>query len=364
MTPKLLPFALTLFAIAGMLGGCGDDDAATLEETASTGAAGTVDEIVLVTHDSFAIPDEVLARFETDTGVAVRVLRSGDAGAVVNQAILTKDNPIGDVLFGVDNTFLSRALDADIFLPYESPRLQDVPADLQLDAAHRVTPIDVGNVCLNYDKAAFGGDAVAVPTSLDQLTDADYAGLLVVQDPTTSSPGLAFLLATIATFGEEGDYTWQTYWSELIANDVLVTSGWEEAYNGSFSGGSGQGDRPLVVSYASSPPAEVIFSDPQPAEAPTGIITDGCFRQIEFAGILQGTTAGDVAADFIDFMLSPAFQEAIPLNMFVYPANASAQLPPEFVEHTTLPTAALTLDPAVIEANRERWLREWIELAR
>jgi len=356
MTHKLMLAAVALIASTTMLSGCGDDGAASGE--------AAVEEIVLVTHDSFAIPDDVLAAFEAETGVAVRVLRSGDAGATVNQAILTKDNPIGDVLFGVDNTFVSRALDAGIFRAYESPGLQDVPADLRIDAAYRVTPIDVGNVCLNYDKAAFGGDNVAVPTSLDQLTEADYAGSLVVQDPTTSSPGLAFLLSTVAAFGEEGEYTWQTYWSELIANDVLVTSGWEEAYNGSFSGGSGQGDRPLVVSYASSPPAEVIFSDPQPAEAPTGVITDGCFRQIEFAGILEGTAAGAAAEDLIDFMLSPTFQEAIPLNMFVYPANATAELPPEFVEHTTLPSATRTLDPAVIDANRDRWLREWIELVR
>ena len=357
MTYKLLLSALAIVASA-ILAGCGDDDAATSTEAAQ------VEEIVLVTHDSFAIPDDVLAAFEADSGVVVRILRSGDAGATVNQAILTKDNPIGDVLFGVDNTFLSRTLDAGIFRSYESPGLVDVPSGLQLDASHRVTPIDVGNVCLNYDKAAFGGDNIAAPTSLDQLTDDAYAGMLVVQDPTTSSPGLAFLLATVAAFGEEGDYTWQTYWSQLIANDVLVTSGWEEAYNGSFSGGSGQGDRPLVVSYASSPPAEVIFSDPQPTEAPTGVITDGCFRQIEFAGILEGTAAGEVAEDLIDFMLSPTFQEAIPLNMFVYPANTAAQLPPEFVEHTTLPTASRSLDPAFIDANRERWLREWIELVR
>jgi thiamine transport system substrate-binding protein len=358
MTHKLLLPTLALIASAAMLAGCGDDAGPTPTEAAA------VDEVVLVTHDSFAIPDDVLAAFEADSGVAVRVLRSGDAGATINQAILTKDNPIGDVLFGVDNTFLSRALDAGIFRAYKSPALESVPVELQLDDANRVTPIDVGNVCLNYDRAAFGEDQVAVPASLDQLTDPAYAGMLVVQDPTTSSPGLAFLLATIAAFGEEGDYTWQSYWRELVANDVLVTSGWEEAYNGSFSGGSGQGDRPLVVSYASSPPAEVIFSDPQPTEAPTGVITDGCFQQIEFAGILEGSAAGKAAEALIDFMLSATFQEAIPLNMFVYPANAEAELPPEFVEYTTLPEAPRTLDPAIIDANRERWLREWIELVR
>lgn len=327
------------------------------------GASNRPEEIVLLTHDSFFVPDEVLAAFARESGVEVRVLRAGDAGAMVNQAILTKDNPLADVLFGVDNTFLSRAIDEGIFVQYESPRLDRVDPALQLDSEHRVTPIDFGDVCLNYDKEAFDGTP-PVPNDLLALTEPAYRGMLVVEDPASSSPGLAFLLATIAAFPDNASYTWKDYWADLRDNDVLIDTGWEAAYYGSFSGGSGAGDRPLVVSYASSPPAEVLFADPPTNVAPTGVITDGCFRQIEFAGILTGTEAEGVARELIDFMLSATFQEAIPLNMFVFPVNDLVTLPPEFVEHTVVPDNPLSIEPAAIAEHRNEWVQIWTEIMR
>jgi thiamine transport system substrate-binding protein len=314
--------------------------------------------VTLLAHDSFAhaVTEETFAAFTADTGFEVTVLAAGDAGAMTNQAILTKDNPLADALFGIDDTFLSRGLAEDIFAPYQSPLLADVPAELQLDPA--VNPIDFGDVCLNYDKEAFS-DSRPPPARLEDLTDPAYRGMLVVEDPSTSSPGLAFLLATIDRFGEDG---WQNYWRALRDNEVVVTPGWSEAYYGEFSGGSGEGTRPLVVSYASSPPVEVIFSDPPPAEAPTGVITDGCYRQIEFAGVLRGATRPSGAQALIDFMLSVEFQETIPLNWFVYPANRRAALPPVFVEFSVLPADPVQMDPALIEANRRTWLDQWAEI--
>ena len=188
---------------------------------------------------------------------------------------------------------------------------------------HRVTPIDYGDVCINYDKAAFG--AGETPSSIAALTAPELKGKLVIENPATSSPGLAFMLATIIRFGETGDYTWLDYWRDLRANDVLVVSGWEEAYYSQFSGGSGEGERPLVVSYATSPAAEVFYADPQPAEAPTGVIDDGCFRQIEFVGVLAGAKQPALARKLIDFMLTPEFQADIPLNMFVFPARSNVE---------------------------------------
>jgi thiamine transport system substrate-binding protein len=319
-----------------------------------------VTKIVLMTHDSFAVSDDVLADFTARTGVEVEILRAGDAGAMVNQAILTKDNPLADVMFGIDNTFLSRALDEGIFEEYRPAGLDRVPDALELDPNGRVTPIDFGDVCLNYDRAAFDELGIPVPETLVDLTDPVYRGRLVVENPATSSPGLAFLMATVATFGEDGDYTWLDFWADLRENEVLVTSGWEEAYFSAFTPYGG--DRPLVVSYASSPPAEVIFAEEPLDEAPTGVITGGCFRQIEFAGILTGTEKRDAAAQFIDFMLGVEFQEDIPLNMFVFPANQDAALPPAFVEHTQVPEDPAVLDPAVIDANRERWIEAWTEV--
>jgi thiamine transport system substrate-binding protein len=280
---------------------------------------------------------------------------------MVNQAILTRDAPLAHVLFGVDNTFLSRALDADIFEPYSSPGLADVPRELILDEEGRVTPIDYGDVCLNIDREAFDADTPA-PVGLEDLVQPAYRSMLVVQNPATSSPGLSFLLATIARFGEDGEYTWRDFWRELRDNDVLVTSGWEDAYYGAFSGGAGEGDRPIVVSYATSPPAEVYFADPPPAEAPTLAIMDGCFRQVEFAGILAGAGGGEPARRLIDFMLSPTFQEDVPLNMFVFPANAQAQVPEVFEAHAARVDQPLTMDPFEIDTQRERLIEEWTDV--
>jgi thiamine transport system substrate-binding protein len=320
--------------------------------------------LTLVTHDSFAVSEDVLAKFEDESGIKVEILRSGDAGAMVNQAILSKENPLGDVLYGVDNTFLSRALDAGIFEPYESPALKDVPDEFKLDAENRVTPIDYGDVCLNYNTKYFDEKKLALPESLMDLTKPEYKSLLVVENPATSSPGLAFLLTTVAQFGTTDDYTYLNFWDDLVKNDVYVSDDWSDAYYTQFSGSSGsQGTRPLVVSYASSPPAEVYFMETPPESAPTGsIVADGtCFRQIEFAGILAGTEKLDTAQKFIDFLLSQEFQEDMPLQMFVFPVNPDAKLPQVFTQYATVPEKPAVMDAADIDANRETWINEWTQ---
>jgi len=313
-------------------------------------------QVVLVTHDSFAISDDVKRAFEDESGLTLRILKAGDAGEIVTRALLTAGNPEGDVLFGIDNNLLTRALEGDVFEPYEPPALEHVDAELVLDPQHRATPIDRGDVCLNYDKEWFADRSLAPPLNLVQLTLPRYRGLLVVQNPATSTPGLAFMLATIATFGDR----WQGYWRKLRANDVLVVDGWEDAYYARFSGAAGsKGKRPVVVSYASSPPAEVIFRDPRPSEAPTGVIEASCFRQIELAGVLRGAKNEEGARELIDFMLSKQFQEDIPLQMFVFPARSDAALPPEFEQFAVVPEHPLELTPEEIEENRERWVDEW-----
>jgi thiamine transport system substrate-binding protein len=341
--------ALVIAAVALLGTACGGDATQDGPQT-----------VRLVTHDSFLVSDGTLEAFEAETGHTVELLQAGDAGTMVNQAILTKDNPTADVMFGVDTTFVGRALDEGIFLPHVSNRLDVVDDAIEID--ERVTPIDIGDVCINYDIAGLAEEGIPAPRGLEDLADGRFAGRVVVQNPATSSPGLAFLLSTIAEFGEDGDRTWQDFWRDLVTNDVLVTSGWEDAYYGEFSGGAGEGSRPVVVSYASSPPAEVIFADPRPAEAPTAVVTDSCFRQVEYAGVLSGTEVPEAAAALVDFMLSPTFQNDIPLNMFVFPAASDAELPTEFVEFTQLPNEPLSLDPNEIDANRDRWIDEWTSI--
>ncbi len=315
--------------------------------------------ITIMTHDSFAIGEETIKAFEADNNAKVVFLQSGDAGAVLNQAVLTKDAPLADVLFGVDNTFLSRALDADIFEAYQSPALSDVADEFKLDSSNRALPVDYGDVCINYDKSYFTENKLPVPLTFEDLAKPEYKDLLVVENPATSSPGLVFLLATRAHFGD--DYL--AYWQSLKANGVVVVDGWETAYYTNFSASSGKGPQPMVVSYASSPAAEVFFASEPLTESPTVSIVaaDMCFRQIEFVGILKNTPNQALAQKFVDFMLSQKFQEDMPLNMFVYPVNKNAQLPEVFANFAQVAETPAVLSYSEIAANRDSWIEAWTQ---
>ena len=323
------------------------------------GGGEAPDEVVLVTHDSFAVSKPVVRRFERESGLRLRVLRTGDAGAALNRALLTAGKPEGDVFFGVDNNLLSRALAEDLFVPYESPALEAVDERFLLDPEHRVTPIDHGDVCLNVDRGWFERRGLAPPRDLADLTERRYRDLLVVQNPATSTPGLAFMLATVARFGDG----WLDFWRALRANGVLVVDGWEEAYTVRFSGAGGsKGKRPIVVSYASSPPAEVVFAGRPLEEAPTAVVESSCFRQVEAAGILRGAGNEEGARALVDFLLSLPFQEDMPLQMFVFPVRPDADLPKAFARFAVVPERPLELPPEEIGANRDRWIREWTDV--
>lgn len=315
----------------------------------------------LLAHDSFHVTEEVLASFEERTGIEVEILRGGDANEVVNQAILTKSSPQADVLFGIDNSMLTRAFDEDLFEPYESPELADVDPGFDRDPEHRVTPIDYGDVCVNFDREHFEAQQLPPPASLQELTDERYRDLLVVENPARSSPGLAFLMATVSAFGEDG---WQDYWQALRANGVTVADDWEQAYYERFSGGSGEGDKPLVVSYASSPPAEVEDPSIPVDQSPTGAIASTCYRQIEFAGILRGASNVTGAQQLIDFLLSKPFQDDVAVSMYVYPVRADAVLPPAFEKFSVTVDQPLELPADQVAAGREQWVEEWTDLFR
>ena len=287
----------------------------------------------------------------------LKFLKAGDAGAVLNRAILSKNNPMADVLFGVDNTFLSRAIDADMFEPYSSPLLEKIPESFKLDKKNRLLPVDFGDVCLNYDAQWFADRKVPPPSGMIDLTKPAYSGLTVVENPATSSPGLAFLLATISRFGESG---YIDFWKKLNKNGALVTNGWNEAYWGNFTASS-KGDRPIVVSYSSSPAAEVHFSGKKMKKAPTDSIAGPgeCFRQIEFAGIFRGSKNMEKAKKFIDFMLDTAFQEDIPLSMFVFPVNSGARLPEVFAKHAKTAEKPAFISYDKIAARRMDWIEAW-----
>ncbi|MCW5875479.1 MAG: thiamine ABC transporter substrate-binding protein [Anaerolineales bacterium] len=338
-------FALTLLAAA--LVGC-----------APTAPAGGPATLTVMTHDSFAVSEEVVAAFETQHNAEVVFLAVGDAGTATNRAVLAAGAPLADVFYGVDNTFLSRALEGEVFEPYDSPLLADIPDHFKLDPQNRALPVDYGDVCLNYDIAYFEERGLAPPANLEALLEPEYTGLLVVQNPASSSPGLAFLLATIGHFGEDG---YLDFWRGLVANDVRVVSDWDTAFYTEFSRWGGT--RPIVVSYASSPPVDLIFAEEELDHPVTAaVVADGsCFRQIEFVGILRGTQQRALAEAWVDFMLSPVFQEDMPLQMFVFPVNPNARLEAVFVDFLEVPQRPATVSPEDIAAHRETWVQAWTE---
>jgi len=295
----------------------------------------------LLAYDSFPTEgtplNDALDAWAERTGHTVEVVTAGDTGTMVTKAALTAGNPEADVIWGVDNTWLSAATDGGIY-------------------AGEPAVADIGDVCVNSDLEWFDAAGLTPPTTLDDLVDPAYRGLLAVQDPTLSSPGLAFLLATIAA---EGD-AWPDYWAALRANDVAVADSWETAYYELFTRAGG--DRPLVVSYGSSPPAEVVFADPPRDDAPTGVLEQTCFRQTEYVGTLAGTDRPDDAAELVDFLTSAEFQAELPLTLFVVPADPTVELPQVFVDFAVIAETPWTMEPADIAAHRQDWQEQWTAL--
>jgi len=321
--------------------------------------SGELRSLSVMTHDSFSAAEGVIREFEQANNVKITFLKSGDTGAALNKAILSKDAPLADVFYGVDNTFLSRALEAGIFETYASPLIDSIPDEFKFDLKNRALPVDYADVCINYSKAFFSKNGLPVPASLDDLLKPEYSGMLVVENPATSSPGLAFLLATIQQYGDPG---YLDYWKALRANGLVVVDGWETAYYTNFSASSGAGPQPMVVSYASSPAAEVAFSTTPLDDAPTANINapGACFRQVEFVGILTGTQNRDLAEKFIDFMLDVPFQEGMPLTMFVYPVNGQAVLPDVFLKFAQ-PASQPASNPANLDTQRDAWIEAWTQ---
>lgn len=343
-----------LLLVTGLaLSGCGssegDDGGIKAEDLRGS-------TITVATHDSWAMDEKVLAAFTEQTGITVKIATNGDGGTLTNKLVLTKDAPIADGVFGIDNTFATRAIDAGVLAPYV-PMV--APASLQEfqvpDQAGFLTPVDYGDVCVNIDDAWFAKKKLTPPTSLDDLADPAYKGLLVTPGANTSSPGLAFLLATIGSYGDG----WKAYWTKLLANDVKITAGWSDAYQVDFTAGGGDGDRPIVVSYSSSPP----FTVPEGGTEPTtSALLDTCFRQVEYAGVLAGAKNPLGMQKFIDFMIGDAFQAALPENMYVYPVSSTVKLPADWAKFAPVSPKPITVPAADITKNRSTWTTDWRDL--
>ena len=327
-----------------------------LGSAASLAAAPT--PLTVITHDSFDLDKKLIAGFEALNDAKVRLIRGGDAGELLNRLILTKARPIADVVYGLDNTLSARATAAGLLTPYASPLLSNIPAAYHLKAPGLNT-VDYGYVALNYDRAWFEQSGLALPTTLDELATPTYAKLTAVESPATSSPGLAFLLATTQHYGQAAALEW---WKKARAGGMKVTRGWSDAYNKDFTRNGGK--YPIVLSYASSPAAEVAYAqnyDPKnlPAQSPTGnlLLPGSSFLQLEGVGILKGSQQSALARKFVDFMLSPSVQADFPTRMWVYPALGGVNLDPVF-KFAQTPQNVAAQTPGNTQALVDAWVNE------
>ncbi|RYU14534.1 thiamine ABC transporter substrate-binding protein [Nocardioides iriomotensis] len=340
--------------LAGCSLGTGDQD----DAAGGSAEGGSSKEVVVATHDSWNMSKQVLRDFEQQTGYDLTIQPAGDAGALTNKLVLTKGSPIADAVYGIDNTFASRAVDEGVltdFTPKTNPGSAYEPQDAE--AAAQLTPVDYSDVCVNVDDVWFKEHDLAPPTSFEDLADPAYDGLFVTPAPSTSSPGLAFLAATVAEYGEDG---WQDYWQRLVDNDVKVTAGWSDAYQVDFTAGGGSGDRPIVLSYASSPPFTIPEGETKPT---TSALLDTCFRQVEYAAVLDGAANPEGAQAFVDFLGSRELQEALPDEMYVFPVDPEATLPDLWAKYAVPADDPATLPESEIAAHRSQWLEEWADIA-
>lgn len=344
-TTAVVALAVALAAVAA----CSSD------ETASGGDGPAT--VRLLTYDSFALPEAAAAAFEKETGARIEVVATGDSGAMLTGALLSAGDPEADVIFGIDDSSATRALSEDLLAPIDAATLDLVPSQqrLQGEGADLLVPIDTGDVCMNVDAAWFADKGIPAPTDLDQLTEPTYRDLLVVPSPVTSSPGLAFLIGTVDRYGEDG---WLDYWAGLEANGVRVRPSWDDAYSTDYTASGG--DRPIVLSYASSPPAEVVYSEGELTEPVSTVMLDSCTAQVEYAGVLRGTPEPELAQQLLAFMVGEVWQEELPLTNFVFPVQ-DVTLPEEFVKWAPRSDDPMSLPPEVIDQERDRWIEAWRE---
>ncbi|MFT4125788.1 MAG: thiamine ABC transporter substrate-binding protein [Gordonia sp. (in: high G+C Gram-positive bacteria)] len=323
--------------VAGVLG-------ATL--LAACGGDEPITEVTMLTHDSFSLPEEVLAAFTAETGLTLKVIKSGDGGRLASTVSLTPGSPKADLVYGIDNTFASRPIEAGALEPYQSPLAADGADEYELpNSRHELTAVDRGDVCLNVDDDWYREHNTPKPTSLRDLRTPAFAAQAVLMDPGTSSPGMAFLLATIGVFTDG----WQGYWKDLVAGGVTIVGDWQTGYNQQFTAGEGHGSKPIVLSYASSPAAT----------QGTSALLDSCFGQVEYVGILKGARNVDGARKAIDFLLAPKVQRALPDSMYVYPVQRRTPLPDGWAQRAPVPQWRVNLPPTFIAKNREGWLEQW-----
>ncbi|WP_026459630.1 thiamine ABC transporter substrate-binding protein [Schaalia suimastitidis] len=345
---RLFGTVLTVASIVA-LAACTTQSTSDTTDT-SQAASETSRSIVVLSHDSFDFPQELLDTFTANTGIEVTIQAIGDGGTLANQLVLTKDAPLGDAVYGLDNTVSYRIAGQGVIA---ETTVTSPNENLNFAGEAGLIPIDQGDVCVNFDKTWFADKGMVAPQTFEDLSRAEYKDLLVAMNPATSTPGMAFMLATIAHFGQDG---WVEYWQTLKDNGVKVTQGWSEAFAVDYSAGEGSGPYPMMVSYGSSPAYSV---NDEGTDTSTASMSQTCYRQVEYAGVLAGAKDANGAAQFIEYMLTPEVQAAISEVTYMFPTVEGAQAPENLVTFGPLSPTPVMIPADDVAANAEVWLRTW-----
>ncbi|MBP1327358.1 thiamine transport system substrate-binding protein [Leucobacter exalbidus] len=361
-----------------MLAGCATGAADSGADSGAAGQAGASgsNTVTLAVHSSF--PNDAFAKAASAaTGYDVEVVAAGDGGELTNKLVLTQGAPIADAFFGVDTMFASRLVERDVVEPYAPKQLPAGAAEfaiaaesaagagtgagadastaegVQLIAETGMVPVDFGATCVNIDTGWFAEHDIAAPETYEDLVKPQYRDQTVLLDPTASSTGAAFLVGTVAAFGEDG---YVDYWQALLDNGARIEQGWSDAYYGQFTQGGEGGTKPIVVSYASSPAFTVNEAGDA---ASTQALLGTCTRQAEYAGVLANAANPEGARAVVDYLVSNEFQRTIPDTMYMNPVDGAVELPAAWAQFAPEPTAqqAHDLSAAEIERGREGWLR-------
>lgn len=306
----------------------------------------TPKNLTVYTYSSFSVKliDNIKNHFKTKYNLTVDFKSFSDTGPLFNQLLQEKNNPVADVVIGLDSSYFAKALKEDLFQPYQPANLSLVNKDLIFDPEYRLIPFDYGYVLFNYDSQKLD----SLPKTHRDLLQPQFKKKIIISNPLTSSPGQVFLLTTIALYGEDG---YLDYWRQLKANLLTIAPGWDEAY-GMYT----NGEAPIVLSYGTSPAYHLLYENTERYQAL--ILDDAAYAQIEGAGIIKNTANLTNAKLLMDYLLSAEFQALIPENQFMYPVRSDVTLPESFRIAAKV-DKILNLPLDKVTANLERWLQEW-----
>ena len=332
-------------------------------------------ELVIITYDVLALTDDMIQQFENESGLSVTLVKLDDAGSILDYLIQNEGTENIDLAIGLDNTYLQTAINRGVLTEHQANILsasssQNTPiseAALLPYSGSLAVPFDMGYVCLNYDTSIVDGENMTVPTNLWNLTEEEWRGKVAIPSPISSSPGRAFMLATLDYFSysEDSSDSFKQWWSAMEENDVIVTSGWTEAYETHYTGGYGEwtegyiGDAHITVSYCHSPGVESWYNENWTKSASLDL-PQSSFFQVEYATAVTGGNV-EAASEFIDYLLSEQVNSQMPEQNLMYSVLEGEDLPTAngYRYHSTVPSEPAEISMQEIAENMESWLQQW-----